>query len=80
MGPLCLGVCAFQCLSHKTKFQSQTFKILVSFSAYYQASQELVDECRGFFKNCLFLVLHPGIFHCLLDNLFLWVSLVAQTV
>ena len=51
MGPLCLVVCAFQCLSHKTKFQSQTFKILVSFSAYYQASQELVDECRVFFKK-----------------------------
>ena len=54
MGPLCLVVCAFQCLSHKTKFQSQTFKILVSFSAYYQASQELVDECRVFLKIVFF--------------------------
>ena len=54
MGSLCSVLCAFQCLSHKTKFQSQTFKILVSFSAYYQASQELVDECRDFLKIVFF--------------------------
>ena len=26
---------------------------------------------QGFLKNCLFPIIHPGIFHCLLDHLFL---------
>lgn len=40
---LCLAVCALQCQSHKPQRPPK----LVTFSAYYQVSQESVDACRG---------------------------------